>query len=149
MNKGRINTIAIQLAPIVILATFLFQEYNQHSMRVWILTDVLIVSYGIGAFTEGIFTTRIESINRRAMEIGWRPLLGKSWLFMGLSIGALISGFLSQVYSEIATLPQFETLEYLAEYTAIALAILVLVFLTRYVPRRQRKRGQGDFFIDG
>jgi len=148
MSKQRLRRLAIQLAPIAALAIFLIQEYRQSNIHVWILTDVLIITYGLGGLTEGIFTNRIESINRRAAEIGWQPPLGKTWLFMGLAVGALISGLLSQVYSEIATLPEFENLQYLARYTAIATAMLVLVFLTRYVPRR-RKKGRGDFFIDG
>lgn len=155
MNKERTKRLALQAVPIGAFALFLFQEYDQHSLKVWILTDVLILTFGMGALTDGIFTRQIESYNQAITDSGKSlPTLGKSWLFVGLLFGGLTAGFLGQIVSSFATAPGAETFGLFIIDTFDAGAIIAFVFVTKYYPKKSKKgKGNkdesGDFFLDG
>ena len=115
----------------------LYQMYHVGNMTVWITSDTLIISFGIGFLFEGFFIDWVQRANSETLERhGYTPF-GKTWLFVGLLIGILTAGLLETFSSDMLLEPDVMNTGGLILDTISAGSILFGVYLLRYGPKRR------------
>lgn len=129
MDRQRILA---DLFAVVVILLFLTTMYLVGNIKVWIFTDVAIITFVIADLLQGRFTDSIEKENRKlADENKSRFRIPRSWYFVGFLFGIFLAtvgaGFFSLVYSS----PTFDNLTSLASLTVTATALLVFDFYSK------------------
>ena len=133
MNRATVIKHALEIIPIGALVLFIFLMWRVGNVQTWMLTDVIIITYAIGEVCQGYFVNQVESINRQAKERYGKPLLGRSWLFVGFIFGILIAGLVGTVVSTLVLVPSAENEGNAVLYTIDAVVTVFVAFLIKFM----------------
>jgi len=132
------------LSPLAVgvLLTFVLQMWRVGNLQTVILTDAIVITFGLGELLQGWFVKRVESVNEASLKQYGTKLLSNWWLFVGFFMGILVAGFFGTIFSEVVSLPTFATPQNATMFTAEAAVIVVLSFLGKYGPRPKKRLGE-------
>ena len=129
--------LALNMLPIVAFFLFLFRVYQVVDLHAWILAHVLMITFVVGDYLQGVFAKGVEAVNREAERGGKAQLLGLPWLFGGFVFGVLFAAAAGTGLVEILSSSSLNSFD-LGLLTALTSVLIWLDYLAHYRRRTER-----------